>query len=317
MRSMRDTPEPPATPPSSGEQAASTFQAHRRRLVGLAYRLLGRMSEAQDVVQDAFVRWLSAERHDVRDPTAFLVTTVTRLSLDRLKSARAQREEYVGPWLPEPTITNEAARETLGALERHELLSIGLLRLLERLSPPERAVFVLREAFELTHEEIATTLGLETAHCRQLYGRARAHLPADRDRVVPGRDAHLRLLAEFLAATRSGDLDGLRALLHEDVVVWADGGGRVRAALKPVRGADRVARLFVGLAKKCPRDLAEARVARINGCPGLVIRIAGAVHSVSIEVDAGRIRNVYDVANPEKLAHLLGQLAEAGVGRTI
>jgi RNA polymerase sigma-70 factor (ECF subfamily) len=178
-------------------------------------------------------------------------------------------------------------------------------------------VFVLREAFELTHEQIASILGLKPAHCRQLYGRAHEHVSREPSHVVPSGEAHLRLVAEFLAAARSGDLEGLRALLHEDVVVWADGGGRVRAALQPVRGAHRVARLFVGLAKKCPQDLAEARVAPINGCPGLVIRIAGTVHAISIEVEAGRIRDVYDVANPDKLVHFLQQLADAGGGRTL
>ncbi len=293
--------------------AAQVFEQYRAKLTTLAYRLLGRTGEAEEVVQDAFLRWFSADREAVREPYAFLVTTVTRLALDRLKSARAQREEYVGPWLPEPIMTDASVPSPLGpldALEQRDLVSIGLLRLLERLTPTERGVFVLREAFDLPFDEIAAILGIETANSRQIFARAQKHLFTDRSRFAPSREEHVRLLTEFQSAISRGDLTGLRSLLSDDVTVYGDGGGRVRAALKPIHGADRAARFFVGLAAKYAERFARAKVVEINGQPGFVYEVNGDLHVVSFDVEDGRIRNFYDVANPEKLVQLRRQLVE-------
>jgi RNA polymerase sigma-70 factor, ECF subfamily len=294
------------------DDATRVFERHRPKLTGLAYRLLGRMGEAEDVLQDAFLRWHAAPRDEVREPQAFLMTTVTRLALDRLKSARARREEYVGPWLPEPLMTRDDAHGALDELEQHELVSLGLMRLLERLSAPERGVFVLREAFDLSYDEIAAILGLEVANCRQLYARATKHLAAERPRFAPSRDEHRRLLGELHGAIVRGDVASLEALLTEGVVSYGDGGGRVTASRKPVVGRARVARLFVGLGAKWPETFAEVEVVELNGLPALLVRPGGVLHAVSIEVEDGRIRNVYDVANPDKLVFLERQLRDAG-----
>jgi RNA polymerase sigma-70 factor (ECF subfamily) len=296
--------------PADAKSAAEIFEQHRPKLTGLAYRLLGRMGEAEEVAQDAFLRWFAADREEVRDPYAFLVTTVTRLSLDRLKSARARHEQYVGSWLPEPVMTDRTPVGPLDSLEQRDLISIGLMRLLERLSAPERAVFVLREAFDLSYEEIAATLGLELAHCRQLHSRAQKRLSSERSRFTPSREEHLRLLTELHSASQRGDVDGLRALLTDGVVSYGDGGGRVRTAINPVQGADRVARLFVGLARKYPEEFARVQTLDVNGTPGLMISFGGIRHVLCVDIEDGRIRNIYNVANPEKLAYLERQLAE-------
>jgi RNA polymerase sigma-70 factor (ECF subfamily) len=285
-----------------GETAAREFEQHRAKLRGLGYRLLGRMGDVEEVLQDAFLRWFNMDRDKVRDPYAFLVTTVTRLCLDRLKSARARHETYVGTWLPEPVMADEEQLGPLDALEQRDLISLGLMRLLERLSPTERGVFVLREAFDLPFDEIAPILGLEAAHCRQLHVRAQKHLFAERSRFAPSREEHVRLLSAFRDAISRGDLDGLRSLLHEDVVSYADGGGRVRAALNPVHGAERVVRFFAGLAKKFGQPVRFVGMADVNALPALLTEVNGALHVISIDVENGRIRHIYDVANPEKLA---------------
>jgi RNA polymerase sigma-70 factor, ECF subfamily len=300
------------------EQAAQVFEEHRTRLNGLAYRLLGRTGEAEEVVQEAFLRWASVDRETVRDAQAFLVTTVTRLALDHLKSAQARREEYVGPWLPEPLMTQDPtatiALGPLDALEQRDLVSIGLLRLLERLSAAERGVFVLREAFDLSYEEIAAILGLEAANCRQIHARAQKHLFTDRSRFAPSREEHVRLFTEFQQAIARGDLHGLRSLLSDDVTAYNDGGGRVRAARKPVHGVDRVARFFIGFSQKYADQFRQMQVVEINGLPGFVILVNGDLHVTSIEIENGRIRRFYDVANPDKLAYFRRQLTEKDNG---
>jgi len=293
---------------SDNHDAAEIFEQHRAKLVSLAYRLLGRMGEAEEVVQDAFLRWFGTDRTAIREPRAFLITTVTRLALDRLKSAQARREQYVGPWLPEPVLTDKEHGSVLDTLEERDLISLGMLRLLERLSAAERGVFVLREAFDLSYDEIAAMLDLDAANCRQLYGRAQKRLAGERARFAPSREEHARLLQEFHRAAGLGDIASLHALLAESVVAYNDGGGRVRAALKPVYGADRVARLYAGLASKYASIMETARYIDVNGAPALVYQLGGNPYVLSIEVEDGRICNIYSVANPEKLAHLQRQL---------
>src|SRR5215471_4716367 len=239
---------------------AVTFEPHRQRLLGLAYRMLGSVSEAEDAVQDAYLRWHAIDRDTVSDVRAFLTTTTTRICLDTLKSARARREEYVGPWLPEPVL-DTAALAPDSRTELAEDLSIALLLTLDRLSPLERGAFLLHDVFDFSFSEVATALERSEAACRQLATRARAHVRDARPRgaaVAPHSgeiDAkHEQLISAFLAATRSGDLHGLTRLLARDVRVVADGGGKVPAAQRVLEGADRVAAFLVNVARKGWRE---------------------------------------------------------------
>lgn len=292
--------------------AVEAFEEHRPKLLGLAYRLLGSTGDAEDVVQDALLRWLRVDRGEVREPYAFLVTTVTRIALDRLKSARARRETYVGPWLPEPVLTDQAPFGPLDEVEQRDLISLATLRLLERLTATERGVFVLREAFDQSFDEIGAILGLSPANCRKHYERAKGHLLAKERRRRPSREEHTRLMERFWTAARGGDLDGLKSLLSQDIVAWNDGGGRVRASRKPVVGADHVARFFIGILKKYPDHFDESRRTEINGSPGLIFRAADRIQAFSLDIEDGVIRGVYQVLNPDKLAYLERQLQTRG-----
>jgi len=278
-------------------EATATFAPCRGRLFGLAYRMLGSAAEAEDVLQEAQLRWLAADRAAVSSPQAWLTTVVTRLCLDALKSARARRETYVGPWLPEPVAT---ARFD----EPADLASISqaFLLLLESLSPLERAVFVLREVFDYSFAEVAETLGRDEAACRQLLHRARAQVQARRPRFARSAEQHGRLLGAFLAAVSQGDVAGLQQILADDVVAWSDGGGRAKAALNVVHGPDKVARLFIGLTKKGGATLA-VEPAELNGWPAIIARDGGLVRAaLAIETDGEKIFALYLVNNPDKLA---------------
>jgi RNA polymerase sigma-70 factor (ECF subfamily) len=292
-----------------------SFEPHRRRLLGLAYRMLGSMADAEDAVQDAYLRWHAVDRDQVSDPRAFLMTTTTRICLDLLMSARARREEYVGPWLPEPVVDTAALAPDSRA-ELADDLSIALLLTLDRLSPLERAAFLLHDVFEFSFGEVAAALERSEAACRQLAARARAHVRAARPRgaAAPQRspeiDAkHARLLSAFAAATQSGDLSALMRLLASDVRVVTDGGGKVRAAEKVIDGADRVARFLVEATRKRPgawwRDDFTPRFAIINGLPGVIVDAPeGAVQTAAFEIEGDVIRAMYVVRNPDKLRHL-------------
>src|SRR5579871_2149637 len=232
---------------SSKPREADPLAPHRRRLLGLGYRMLGSRSDAEDVVQDAYLRFAGAQ--DVHNPEAFLVTVVTRLCLDRLKSAKAQREVYVGPWLPEPVFDTEGL-STEAATELADDLSFALLLALDRLSPLERAAFLLHDVFDIPFSEIAATIGRTEPACRQLATRARRAVREERPAQAATPDHHARLLQAFIEAVGSGDLSRLTGLLREDAVALTDGGGRKAAALNPIQGADKVARLFISLAGK-------------------------------------------------------------------
>lgn len=279
------------------EGALESFEAHRSSLQAIAYRMLGSAAEAEDVVQEAWLRWQGTEREGVRSERAFLSTVVTRLCLDRLKSARASREEYVGPWLPEPIRTDTQVDP--------ESISLAFLVLLESLSPVERAVYLLHEVFGYSHAEVAEMVGKEEAACRQILHRARGHIQARRPRFAPSKEAHERLVTGFMSACLSGDLAGLKSLLAADVTSWADGGGKVRgASLNPVRGADSVARLFIGLMKKVPAGI-TLELTEVNGWPSVILRLSGALFDVmSFETDGEHIHAIRSVLNPEKLARL-------------
>ena len=294
---------------------ASSFEPYRRRLLGLAYRMLGSMADAEDAVQETYLRWHKADRDRVSDPRAFLMTTTTRICLDMLDSARARREEYVGPWLPEPVL-DTAALAPDSRTELAEDLSIALLLTLDRLSPLERAAFLLHDVFDFSFSEVAAALDRSDAACRQLAARARAHVRAVRPRgtAAPSRsdqiDAkHAQLMSAFLAATRSGDLAALTRLLASDVRVVSDGGGKVPAALTVLDGADQVARFVVEAARKRAgswwREEFRVRFATVNGLPGVIVDSpAGPVQTAAFDIDGDVIRALYVVRNPDKLRHL-------------
>ncbi len=282
----------------------AVFEHHRGLLFSIAYRMLGSVADAEDALQDAFIRWQRASETDVRSPKAFLVTIVSRLCINHLHSARVQRETYVGEWLPEPLVT-EPGSDVSRIAQVDESVSMAMLLLLERLTPVERAVFLLSEIFDYTHAEIAGMLGISEANCRQLLRRARQHVRMERPRFSASGRQHTDLLERFHRAAGSGDMDGLLALLSHDVVMHTDGGGKANALPLPIYGPDKVARASVfGLSKlKTLKPL--QRIVEINGEPGIVSYVGGRPQSVfTIEVNEGRIRAIYIVTNPEKLSHL-------------
>ena len=282
----------------------SIFERHRSLLFSIAYRMLGSVADAEDTLQDAFIRWQRASEADVRSPKAFLVTIVSRLCINHLQSARVQRESYVGEWLPEPLVT-EPGSDAARVAQVDESVSMAMLLLLERLTPVERAIFLLGEIFDYTHAEIAGMLGISEANCRQLLKRARQHVRMERPRFSASGRQHGELLERFYQAAGSGDMDGLLALLSSDVVMHTDGGGKANALPLPIYGPDKVARASVfGLSKlKALKPL--QRIVEINGEPGIVSYVEGRPQSVfTIEVHDGRIGAIYIVTNPEKLSRL-------------
>jgi RNA polymerase sigma-70 factor, ECF subfamily len=291
---------------------ALSFEPHRRHLLGLAYRMLGSLAEAEDAVQDAYLRWHAVDRDQVTEPRAFLTTATTRICLDALRSARARREEYIGPWLPEPVVDTKALAPD-AQTELAEDLSIALLLALDRLSPLERAAFLLHDVFDCSFSEVARTLDRSEAACRQLASRARTHVrearPRDesvaRDRAGDAATRHEELISAFVAATRSGDLDALMSMLAEDARLVADGGGKVQAALNVIDGADRIARLIIGVRTKGLLEGTMLRFGRVNGLPGLIMYSPdGSAQTVAFEIEDNRIRTIYSVHNPDKLKHL-------------
>ena len=295
---------------------AASFEPYRRRLLGLAYRMLGSMADAEDVVQETYLRWHAADRDTVSDPRAFLMTTATRICLDLLTSARARREEYVGPWLPEPVI-DTAALAPDSRTELAEDLSIALLLMLDRLSPLERAAFLLHDVFDFSFSEVAAALERSEPACRQLAARARAHIRELRPRGAPRPPArsgsidpkHAQLISAFAAATQSGDLTALMHLLASDARVITDGGGKVRAALNVIDGADSVAKFLIEVSRKRPdawwRDDFTVRLATINGMPALIVDAPeGPVQTAAFEIEGDVVRALYVVRNPDKLRHL-------------
>lgn len=288
---------------SDTESASSVFEEHRPVLLGVAYRILGSLADAEDVVQETWLRWSGADRSVVEVPRQFLIKVVSRLAIDRLRLAHRWRETYVGTWLPEPVHTQ--AEHPLGPAEsaaQRDTLSLGTLRLMHRLSAPERAVFVLREAFELPYEEIGQILGLNEAHARQLHRRGSAHLTSGRDRFGDDPDVRRELVDRFVAAARTGDRRSLQGLLAQDVTLWGDGGGKARAALRPVSGADRVGRFVVGTIDKYS-DV-EFRTTEVNGQTALLVKLASHWQVCSFEVRDGLITGIQWMSNPDKLSRI-------------
>lgn len=286
------------------------FEAQRAHLLGLAYRMLGSHAEAEDIVQEAWLRWREVDAHRVEHPRAFLSQTVTRLCLDRLKSARANREVYVGPWLPEPIVESEQfvepGPESVGEFAAD--LSYAFMLALERLSPLERAAFLLHDVFEADFAEVASALGRSEAACRQLASRARARVREGRPRHKTAPEHSERLIAAFLFAARTGDADGLKRMLAADARFVSDGGGRISAVGIPIDGAERVAKVVLGLAAKHPPPAdTQVLLAPVNGQPGVVMFSAPGrpLQTMSFEFDdQNRIAAIYVVRNPDKLRHL-------------
>jgi len=286
---------------SNDQKRLAAFDEHRGLMFSIAYRMLGSVADAEDILQETFIRWLQAADDDIRSPKAFLITIITRLSINHLQSARVRREEYVGQWLPEPLVIGE------DNVQAEETLSIAFLVLLERLSPTERAVFLLREVFDYEYSEIAAALGQSEANCRQILRRAKEHVRAERPRFKATAEEHDVLLGQFQEAVLSGDVGALEALLSADVVLHTDGGGKAPALLNLVHGANNVARAIVGgTTRQTPRNLVE-RMVQINGESGIVTYLDGRVFGVfTIQVQQGRIAAIYGITNPDKLAHLPG-----------
>lgn len=277
------------------------FEMHRDRLYALAYRMLGTRSDAKDIVQEAFLRWVTAD-DDINAPGAYLTRVVTNLCIDELRSARRQREAYVGPWLPEPVETTSAG-DPAYRVELADSLSMAFLRLLETLSPPERAVFLLRDVFQLGYEEVAHAVGTTPVNCRQIAHRARQRI---RQEGTPRFDASElerdRLMRRFEEAVRAGDLRALKETLAEDITLYSDGGGKVVAARRPLVGVDKVSRFILGVERKFGGTLERHRV-EINGEPGLILQQAAVPrYAWSFHIERGRIQAIFVVANPDKLA---------------
>jgi RNA polymerase sigma-70 factor (ECF subfamily) len=274
---------------------------HRRRLLGLAYRMLGSRSDAEDVVQDAYLRFAGAQ--DVHNAEAFLVTVVTRLCLDRLKSAKAQREVYIGPWLPEPVFDAEGLSAD-AATELADDLSFALLLALDRLSPLERAAFLLHDVFDTPFPEIAAMLDRTEASCRQLASRARRAVRDGRPAPAKAPDNHARLLQAFGEAVASGNVAQLAELLRADAVALTDGGGRKTAARNPIVGAEKIARFFIGIAAKNAGHDMRIEPAMINGAVGALLYLDGELdHTLSVAIEGEKIAAIYIVRNPDKLRH--------------
>jgi RNA polymerase sigma-70 factor, ECF subfamily len=290
------------------------FQSHRRQLFAVAYRMLGSASDAEDVVQDAWLRYAAARPSELRSPQAYLTTIVTRLCLDRLKSARAAREEYVGPWLPEPVLTDER-RQPEQSLALAESVTLAFMVLLETLSPEERAVFLLREIFDHEYDEIAEMLETTPANCRQLFHRAKTRIAERRPRFRDAVDAKRPLVNRFVNALRDGDGEELTSVLAEDVGFWSDGGGKVLAARRPVFGRGAVVQVLVGIRRTAqaigiPLDAVTIDVVEVNYEPALVLRVAGRIDSVyTLTIEDDAIAAIRIVRNPDKLRFLERQLS--------
>ena len=278
------------------EDASPDFGLLRPKLRRVAYRMLGSVADAEDVVHEAFIRWMKADRSDVREPEAFLRRTVTRLCLDQLKSARHQRETYVGTWLPDPLVEAEPEED----------VTLPLMLALERLSPLERAAFLLHDVFGLEFEEVAATIQRDSAACRQLAARARTHVREAKPRFHVERQRGIALAEAFYTASRGGDMEALRGMLASDVSVHADGGGKRPAATEPVSGFDAVMKLQEYLANWFRTNESKlVRAGFVNGLPGFItLEADGELQTTAFDIEDGKIAAIYVVRNPDKLRHL-------------
>lgn len=297
---MAQSPIPDWRGKTAADEAAAAFSPHRRRLIGIAYRMLGSRAEAEDIVQDAFLRWLGVNRNEIDEPAAYLTRIVTRLCLDQLKSARVRRETYIGPWLPEPIVLPESDMEAQGDL------TVTLMLALERLSPLERAAFLLHDVFGLDFADVAKAIDRDVAACRQLAARARNHVRAEKPRYkVPAAEG-ADIAAAFFTASRSGDISALKNMLADAAIAYTDGGGKRPAAINPLAGAEKIARFFAGIFAQGRTDGSRLlRVAEVDGLPGFVsLEKDGMIQTTALEIEDGRIAAIYIVRNPDKLMRL-------------
>ncbi len=278
------------------------FQCEQKRLLRLAYRMLGSFSEAEDVVQDSWLKWEQVEG-GIDSPAAYLTRVVTRLCLDRLKSARSRRETYIGPWLPDPLVGSTDPDETIA-----DDLTVTLMLAMERLSPLERAAFLLHDVFDVALSDVAVTLSREPAAVRQLASRARKHIQAARPRFSVEAAEADRITQAFFVAARDGDTASLASLLAQEVEIHSDGGGKVMAFRNVIRGVDRALRLFAGLQRKNAPTAQLLRTAEIDGLPGYISVDRGLVQTTALDIRDGKIAAIYIVRNPDKLQHLAGAM---------
>ena len=281
---------------AGSDDAAASFDPLRPKLMRVAYRMLGSVADAEDVVQEAFIRWMGVDRSEVRVPEAFLPRTVTRLCLDQLKSARLKRETYVGPWLPDPVVEEDEQDD----------VTLPLMLALERLSPLERAAFLLHDVFGLGFEEVAATIERDPAACRQLAARARTHVREARPRFQVEKSHGLELAEAFFAASRNGDMKALTGMLAADVSIHADGGGKRPAATEPIVGFDAVMKIHERLAAHFQENGSKlVRAGFVNGLPGFItLEADGELQTTALDIEDGRIAAIYIVRNPDKLKHL-------------
>jgi RNA polymerase sigma-70 factor, ECF subfamily len=288
------------------------FERYRVLLFSIAYRMTGSASDAEDLVQETYLRYQASAWQETGSLKAYLTTIITRLALDYLKSARVTREQYIGTWLPEPILTSEDGGFPLADLEQQEALSLAFLRLLEALSPPERAVFLLHEVFDYPFSEIGVMLEKSTANCRQIFHRARQALQDKRVRFEPEPQRQRQLLLSFLSARQAGDMAALTSLLAQDAISWSDGGGKVQTNLKPIYGRQAVARFWLGVAGKNQRPLTDT-LAEINGSPAILFwEEDNLAVVISLTLSAVGIQEIYALLNPGKLAYLQKQLSSSG-----
>ena len=282
------------------DERTRLFDEHRPRLLALAYRMLCIRADAEDVLQDAYLRWRTVDIDEIESPRAWLTTVVTRLSIDRLRRARIEREAYIGPWLPEP-LSDRDVPSPESALELEGDLSIAFLVLLETLSPNERAAFLLHDVLDEDYADVAEMLGKSQAACRQMVHRARERVTAKRSRFVVDDETRLRMLRRFIDAANAGDREALKAVLAPDAKMISDGGGKAIAALRPLLGAERIAWLWFAVAKRS-RERVIRKIVRVNGEPAFALYFDGRLHSVAVlETDGERVHTHYTIANPDKL----------------
>jgi RNA polymerase sigma-70 factor (ECF subfamily) len=290
---------------NAGLSAEAVFARHRARVFAVAYRLTGTVSDAEDVVQDTWLRWSGIDISDIRSPEAWLTTTAGRLGLDHLRRVKARRETYIGPWLPEPLVEGLAEAATPTPEDRLSLsddVSIALLHMLERLAPEERTAFLLHEAFDYDYDEISTLLGKSEAACRQIVSRARRRVSDERPRFNTDAREHQRLTAAFSQALAHENPTELLACLKPDAVLYSDGGGKAAAALNPIFSADHIARFFIGISRKAPLPF-DPRPVHVNGQAGFALLHDGQLHSIiNMEIKDGMIATIYIMRNPDKIA---------------
>ena len=280
------------------------FDAHRPRLFAIAYRMLGSVHDAEDVVQDAWLRWSRLDRELVENPQALLCTMVTRMSIDVLRSARKQREHYVGEWLPEPLVEEPLASDTVALAES---LSVAFLLMLERLNPVERAALLLREAFDYSYADVAVVLEKSEANCRQIVRRAREWVQQRASRRVIDPESHQALFQTFMMATQAGEVEQLVSMLADQATLHSDHGGKAASARRTIYGADKIARFFVGISKRFPPKDPSLRFVPINGGPGVIVYSGGRPDTAfTVDIVESKIQRVYVVRNPDKLERLPG-----------